>query len=54
MNSSLGAWRTLKDLDLRETVGSSSKSMIRYRVPKGYEGKEHGAKVKAIGCNAPY
>ena len=36
MNSSLGACRTLKDLDLKETVGSSSKSMIRYKMPKGY------------------
>ncbi len=45
MNSSLGACRTLKDLDLRLIVGYSSKSMISYRVPNGYEGKEHGAKV---------
>jgi hypothetical protein len=36
MNISLGACRTLKDLDLRETVGSSSKSMIWYRMPNGY------------------
>jgi hypothetical protein len=36
MNNSLGACRTLKDLDLREIVGSSSKSMIRYRVPRRY------------------
>ena len=48
MNSSLGACRTLKDLDLRLIVGYSSKSMISYRVPNGYEGKKHGAKVKAI------
>ncbi|MGD0954776.1 MAG: hypothetical protein ABR985_20725 [Methanotrichaceae archaeon] len=32
----LGTWRTLKDLDLREIVGCSSKSMIRYRMVKGY------------------
>jgi len=31
-----GTPRMLKDLDLRETVESSSKSMIRYRVPKRY------------------
>ena len=36
MNSSLGACRTLKDLDRRVTVGCSSKSMIKYRVPKDY------------------
>ena len=48
MNRSLGACRTLKDLDLRLIVGYSSKSMISYREPNGYEDKEHGAKVKAI------
>ena len=51
MNKSLGDWRTLKDRDLRETVGSNSKSIIRYRVPKGYESKERRAKVKAISCH---
>jgi len=34
------------DLDRKETVGSSSKSMISYRVLPGYESEEHVAKVK--------
>jgi hypothetical protein len=52
MNSSLGACRTLNDLDMRLIVGYSSKSMISHRMPKGYEGKEHVAKVKVIACDA--
>jgi hypothetical protein len=47
-NISLGACRTLKDLDLRVIVGYSSKSMISYMVLPGYEGKESGAKVEKI------
>jgi hypothetical protein len=42
MKSSLGACRTLKDLDLRLIVGYNSKSMISYRVPDGYDVKEQG------------
>jgi len=51
MNSSLRACRTLKDLDLGVIVGYSSRSVISHRMPKGYAGKEQGAKVKTIcGC----
>jgi hypothetical protein len=48
MKSSLGACKTLKDLDLKETVGSNSNSMISYRVLPGYESEEHIAEVKSI------
>jgi hypothetical protein len=52
MNISLGACRTLNDLDRRVTVGVSSKSMIDYRMLPRYEVIEKSG-VKVKNCNEP-